>query len=282
MPAAPRCVGHPFSDPARVPGLYADQGRVARRSGALLSAKTHGRHVGRAIADIAATNTTTPDHSVIADIGCGWGGTTAVLCERFPPARLLAVDASAAMLHHAQARLCVHADRVAFLRADFHHLPLEERSGGLAVAAFCLYHSPQPDQVTAEIARCLAPGGIAILITKSTDSYHELDELVASIVVHALLNSGAVAAPAFTAAEALRTLESAAADPACIYKDSNPRNFLITTTGTVAGRPADAHAQVLVEIVAQRQAWRGERDNRWRRRRGCGCLRNGSMWRMPW
>lgn len=181
MPAAHRWADRPFSDPARVPGLYADQGRVARRSGALLSAKTQGRHVGRAIADIAATSTTAPDHSVIADIGCGWGGTTGVLCERFPRARLLAVDASAAMLHHARARLCAHADRVTFLRADFHHLPLRERSCGLAVAAFCLYHSPQPDQATAEIARCLAPGGTAILVTKSADSYHELDELVASL-----------------------------------------------------------------------------------------------------
>ncbi len=181
MPAAHRWADRPFSDPARVSGLYADQGRVARRSGALLSAKTQGRHVGRAIADIAATSTTAPDHSVIADIGCGWGGTTGVLCERFPRARLLAVDASAAMLHHARARLCAHADRVTFLRADFHHLPLRERSCGLAVAAFCLYHSPQPDQATAEIARCLAPGGTAILVTKSADSYHELDELVASL-----------------------------------------------------------------------------------------------------
>jgi ubiquinone/menaquinone biosynthesis C-methylase UbiE len=154
---------------------------MARRSGALLSAKTHGRHVGRAIADIAATSTTTPDHNVIVDIGCGWGGTTAVLCERFPPARILAVDASAAMLHHARARLSAHTDRVAFLRADFHHLPLRERSCGLAVAAFCLYHSAQPDQVTGEIARCLEPGGTAILVTKSADSYHELDELVSSI-----------------------------------------------------------------------------------------------------
>lgn len=52
--------------------------------------------------------------------------------------------------------------------------------------------------------------------------------------VHTLLTSGAVPAPALTAAQALRTLESAAAHPACLYKDSNPRNFLITTTGTVA------------------------------------------------
>ena len=50
----------------------------------------------------------------------------------------------------------------------------------LAVAAFCLYHSPQPEVAVDAIARCLAPGGIAILATKSVDSYSELDRLLAA------------------------------------------------------------------------------------------------------
>jgi len=40
-------------------------------------------------------------------------------------------------------------------------------------------------------------------------------------------------APAHTLARLLRTLERTAAGPAAFYKDSNPRNFLITTTGAV-------------------------------------------------
>jgi hypothetical protein len=60
--------------------------------------------------------------------------------------------------------------------------------------------------------------------------------------VQTLLTSGAVPAPAFTATEALRTLESAVTHQACLYKDSNPRNFLITTTGT------GARAAVLVDF----------------------------------
>jgi len=65
---------------------------------------------------------------------------------------------------------------VSNLRADFHHLPLADAAYHATVAIFCLYHSPHPDRVISEIARCLIPDGVAVLVTKSSDSYHELDE----------------------------------------------------------------------------------------------------------
>ncbi len=182
--AQPAGDDRPFSDPARIPALYADQTRVARRSGALLSAKIEGRHVGTVIADIAATTTADAADNVIADIGCGWGGTTRVLRTRLPRAQLLAVDASLPMLHAARTRLSAQlgddASRITFLQADFHQLPLMDRTCMLAVAAFCIYHSRTPGAVITEITRCLALGATAILVTKSADSYHELDELLAT------------------------------------------------------------------------------------------------------
>src|SRR5436190_21370606 len=64
--------------------------------------------------------------------------------------------------------------------ADFHRLPLPGDSVDVAIAAFCLYHSLRPADVVAEIARCLAPGGRAVLVTKSADSYQEIDQLIAA------------------------------------------------------------------------------------------------------
>ena len=64
--------------------------------------------------------------------------------------------------------------------ADFHHLPFADASLDVAVAAFCLYHAARPGVVMAELVRSLVPGGRAILATKSVDSYHELDILVAA------------------------------------------------------------------------------------------------------
>ncbi|MGH3873465.1 MAG: class I SAM-dependent methyltransferase [Pseudonocardiaceae bacterium] len=177
---------HPFTDPAQVPALYADQTQVGRRSRALLDAKIEGSYVGEVIAELL--DTTAPDlaikHAVIADVRCGTGHPTRTLAQHFPHARLLALDASASMLTAARAHLREHlatdAHRVTYVQADFHHLPLADAAYHAAVAVFCLYHSPHPARAIAEIARCLVSGGAAFLVTKSADSYHELDNLVAA------------------------------------------------------------------------------------------------------
>src|ERR1700754_868987 len=95
-------VERPFLDPVQIPGLYADQHRVALRSTSPLSAKVEGAHVGSTVADLAAAELDYPESRLIADIGCGGGRTARLLALRFPDARLLAIDASLAML--AQAR----------------------------------------------------------------------------------------------------------------------------------------------------------------------------------
>lgn len=53
-------------------------------------------------------------------------------------------------------------------------------------------------------------------------------------VITTLLTSGTVPSTPFTAEQAVRELEAATHSPACLYKDSNPRNFLITTTARTA------------------------------------------------
>ncbi|WP_433235584.1 class I SAM-dependent methyltransferase [Streptosporangium sp. CA-135522] len=175
--------GSAFTEPATTASLYRDSDRLATRTSALHRAKTHGRAVADVIADLAHRELGDARRSVVADIGCGRGTSSHVLAERLRPCRLLAIDASAAMLAAARARLST-ADTashttVEFVQADFHHLPLPDAGCDLAVAAFCLYHAPDPRAVIAEIARILAPGGAAILVTKSADSYRELDQLVA-------------------------------------------------------------------------------------------------------
>lgn len=161
----------PFLD--AVPSLYATADRLTRRTSALHRAKIHGRHVADVIAGLAPRNP-----SVIADIGCGRGTTIRVLADRLRPSVLIALDASAALLNVARQR--VNLPRARFVRADFHQFPMADRSCELIIAAFCLYHSPDPSTVITEIARCLTPAGTAMLVTKSADSYHELDTLMAT------------------------------------------------------------------------------------------------------
>lgn len=142
-----------------------------------MSAKITGRPVPQVIADYAVR--ARPGSGLVLDIGCGRGASTLALAQALPQSRICAVDSSASLLAAARARLLQNGLGLHTVRADFHHLPLPTGGAALAVAAFCLYHSPTPDLVLQEIARCLAPGSTVILATKATDSYASLDRLIA-------------------------------------------------------------------------------------------------------
>jgi SAM-dependent methyltransferase len=168
---------NPFLDPALVHGdLYRTGERLAERTRALHEAKVAGRDVAEVIADLLARRTL--PGAVVLDIGCGRGTSTLRIAARLRPRRLIAVDASVELLDIVRTRLAEAGAAGSVICADFHHLPLLRPVADAAVAAFCLYHSPTPATAVAEIARCLRPGGVAVLVTKSLDSYAELDQLV--------------------------------------------------------------------------------------------------------
>ncbi|MEV0768602.1 class I SAM-dependent methyltransferase [Nocardia salmonicida] len=166
----------PFTDPDTVADLYADAGRTQQRTSALLTAKTSGDNATATIVDLAARHA--PKHLAVCEIGCGRGTVTLALAEALTPSRHTVVDISPAFLATVAKRAADLGFTVETVRGDFHHLPLPDTSYDVLVAAFCLYHSTQPGDVVAEIARCLAPGGRAVLATKSVDSYHEIDQLM--------------------------------------------------------------------------------------------------------
>ncbi|WP_036529640.1 class I SAM-dependent methyltransferase [Nocardia sp. CNY236] len=166
----------PFTDPDTVAALYADAARTQQRTGALLTAKTGGDDATATIVDLAARHA--QDRPRVCEIGCGRGTVTLALAEALAPSCQTVVDLSAAFLATVARRVAETGFAVNTVRGDFHHLPLPEAGCDVAVAAFCLYHSTRPADVVAEIARCLAPGGLAVLATKSVDSYHEIDHLM--------------------------------------------------------------------------------------------------------
>ena len=162
--------------------LYGEAGRLAARTSALGQAKVSGRPVPDTIARLVVEYLAmdAPVRSV-ADIGCGRGTSSRVLAERLTPHRLTAIDASWAMVAKARERVGATPGTLTdFVQADFHQLPLRAGAYDLVTAAFCLYHSSRPSQVIAEFARVLNRRGITVLVTKSADSYRELDALVAS------------------------------------------------------------------------------------------------------
>lgn len=172
---------NPFLAPS-LDSLYGGADRLAARTSALGLAKVSGRSVPVTVAQLAVEHSSA-DAPVraVADIGCGRGTSSRVLVERLCPRRLTAVDASRAMVAKARERVgTTPGSKTDFVQADFHHLPLRAGAYDLVSAAFCLYHSARPSQVLAEFARVLDHRGVVILVTKSADSYRELDSLVVS------------------------------------------------------------------------------------------------------
>ncbi|MEH0579502.1 MULTISPECIES: class I SAM-dependent methyltransferase [Streptomyces] len=173
---------NPFLDPARQADLYGDASRLAGRSNALMRAKTAGRPVPDTIVELVRAHHVRAGRlGAVLDIGCGRGTSSAVLASLLNPERVVGFDAAPALIDQARERTRhLPGVQVSFLQGDFHQLPLPTASCDLAVAAFCLYHSPRPQTVITEINRVLAPGGLAVLVTKSLDSYRELDQLAAT------------------------------------------------------------------------------------------------------
>jgi trans-aconitate 2-methyltransferase len=95
----------------------------------------------------------------VLDAGCGSGRVTEQLLGRLPNGRVVALDASPAMLAEARVRLARFRDRVSFIQADLARpLPLEDRVDAiLSTATFhwVLDH----DALFANLAAVLRPGG---------------------------------------------------------------------------------------------------------------------------
>jgi ubiquinone/menaquinone biosynthesis C-methylase UbiE len=77
------------------------------------------------------------------DLGVGTGYLTARLLERFPQARVVAVDGAAAMVDLCRTRLGASAARVEFVISDFERIPSDAIAPGsmdAVVSAFALHH----------------------------------------------------------------------------------------------------------------------------------------------
>ena len=95
----------------------------------------------------------------VLDAGCGSGRVTELLAERLPDGRVIALDASAAMIEAARTRLVAFGDRIDYVVADLGKpLPLEQPVD--AVLSTATFHwVPDHDALFANLAGVLRPGG---------------------------------------------------------------------------------------------------------------------------
>jgi len=127
----------------RLAGSYGDGAAFAARRAAIL----------RAIADDVA------GAQVILDVGCGNGTYLVELATRSPAAQIVGIDLSPEMLHAAAARV---GGRACLVRGDALALPFESEQFDIVFMSHVLQLVPDVEGCIAEVARCLAPGGLLI------------------------------------------------------------------------------------------------------------------------
>jgi ubiquinone/menaquinone biosynthesis C-methylase UbiE len=110
---------------------------------------------------------------IVGDLGCGTGQGSAAIAPFV--ARVIAVDASAAMLQAAKKRL-QGVDNVELRRGELEALPIDDARLDAATLMLVLHHVPEPQRALSEIARVLKPGGRAVVVDMlphDRDSYRQ-------------------------------------------------------------------------------------------------------------
>lgn len=93
------------------------------------------------------------------DVGCGNGAFTELLAGRCLPSRIAGIDPAAGMLEFARTRPALSG---ADLRlGDAMALPFPDAGFDVAVMPLVIFFVPEPARGVAEMARVLAPGGVA-------------------------------------------------------------------------------------------------------------------------
>jgi ubiquinone/menaquinone biosynthesis C-methylase UbiE len=97
----------------------------------------------------------------VGDLGCGTGQVSAALAPFV--GRVIAVDASAAMLQAARKRLH-EFENVDLRRGELEALPVDDARLDAAMLMLVLHHVPEPARALAEVARVLKPGGRLVVV----------------------------------------------------------------------------------------------------------------------
>ena len=110
----------------------------------------------------------------VLDLGCGDGVQARALAERFPNARVIAMDRSIIRLEQARTARGRWRKRFALVAGDARHLPMAQGSVDLLFSSLMLPYCQDLPAILNGFRRVLKPGGLMLFSTLGPDSLSEL------------------------------------------------------------------------------------------------------------
>lgn len=101
--------------------------------------------------------------STVLDVGCGIGGPSGWIFERYRPARLIGIEYCAKSARTAEERWAGRPQRPIFLQGDAHCLPVPDRSVDVIFNLESALHYADKRKFISECLRALKPGGVLCL-----------------------------------------------------------------------------------------------------------------------
>ncbi|HEX5480174.1 MAG TPA: class I SAM-dependent methyltransferase [Dehalococcoidia bacterium] len=132
---------------------------------------------------LSAVGEALPAGGRLCELGFGSGWLLQKMVGRWPAARVIGLDLSAAFVERAQREV---GDRAAIVRGDMDALPFRDGALDVAITCWTLYFMHDIDATLREIRRCVRPGGRVIAATVAADHMHELPALIDDAVRAAL------------------------------------------------------------------------------------------------
>ena len=145
------------------------------------------------------------------DLGCGDGVLAAAILDENPAARGLLIDESDAMLNAARRRLDRHADRVDFIRADFHQPGWTRELVGrppldALVSAFAIHRAndDRKREIYREIFGLLSPEGLFLNFEHVASATRWTESVWDDYLIDAIFGEAIQRSPGKTRAEIAR------------------------------------------------------------------------------
>lgn len=155
--------------------IFNNTGKPQGLLGKMMVTSMNSGHAG--VADWGMGLLDVSDPVAIADLGCGGGRNAAKLMEKYPAARLTALDHSEVSVEKTKQvnQATVQSGRCTVLQGDVFGMPFTDEAYDLVTAFETVYFWPGPEMSFREVCRVLKKGGTFLIVNES-DGENKADE----------------------------------------------------------------------------------------------------------